>query len=151
VSLVIASLSSYRPPVSPDLIRLLTDEYQGRSIVGPGIIPELAFALTGGRAASTGGPTSSAGFPVMKADLVQLNSMPDADGKILLLCLDPVYQEHWSAPSLRTVRHSWPNWDHRFERSPPPCQAGRSCAFVLWHDVDSGDALEAHSLSDLTR
>ena len=96
--LLAASVTMYRPPVAPDLIRLLATSYQGRSIVGPGISPELAFALTGGRAASIGGIGSSLSVPAVPADREQLASMRDADGTLTLACLDPVTPAHTKNP-----------------------------------------------------
>jgi len=101
---VAASVSLYRPPVTPDLIQVLTDDYQGRSIVGPGLIAEFAFAMTGGRAASLGGLGSSAGFPAVAADLDRLRSMRDADGTLLFLCLEPVYPAHATNPLFAACR-----------------------------------------------
>jgi hypothetical protein len=96
--LVASSVSHYRPPVVPDLIRLLATDYQNRSIVGPGITAEFAFAMTGGRSASIGGLGTSAGFPAVAADLERLRSMNDLDSPLLFLCLEPMYRGHATNP-----------------------------------------------------
>jgi hypothetical protein len=118
--LVVASASLYRPPIAVGLFELLQHEYRGRSFVGPGYTAVLAFALSGGRAASTGtwqvetvkaGPQGEsavvpdAGQPRVPtltsgpaASVERILSLREADGAINVVCLDPLYARHQEHP-----------------------------------------------------
>lgn len=88
--LVAASISQYRPPVAVEMFRLLQTEYRGKAVVAPNLGPalsgpELAFALTGGRAFRTGD------VDVTSEDLRHLEPLRDADGTLTYVCLDTLY------------------------------------------------------------
>jgi hypothetical protein len=88
--LAVASLTHFRPPVAVELFDLLQTEYRGRTIVAPNLgpwlaNPELAFALTGGRAIRT------SGLEVTPDDLRRFEPLRDAEGNLTYICLDTLY------------------------------------------------------------
>ena len=88
--IVVASATVYRPPIAVEYVSLLQTEYRDRTIVGPTVgqwlfAPELAFSLTGGRAAQT------AGIEATPEDVQRLADLRAADGTLTYACLDTLY------------------------------------------------------------
>lgn len=90
VPVVVASATLYSPPVAVDFLTLMRTTYRDQAIVAPNLGPwlagpELAFALTGGRAARTGS------IDATPEDLQRLASLRAADGTLTYACLDTLY------------------------------------------------------------
>ena len=87
---VAASVTTYRPPIGVEYMSLLRTSFRDQAIVGPTVgqwlfAPELAFALTGGRAAQTGS------FEATPEDLERFAELRGPDGTLTYACLDTLY------------------------------------------------------------
>jgi hypothetical protein len=88
--LLVASAMQYRPPIAVELFQLLQTEYRGRTIVSPLLGsamagPQLAFALTGGRAMPSGD------IDVPPENLRSFEPLRDPDGTLTYVCVDTLY------------------------------------------------------------
>ncbi|MGE3269884.1 MAG: hypothetical protein AB7P40_14120 [Chloroflexota bacterium] len=90
VPMVWSSLIHYEPPVAVPLFQMLQTDLRRQPVVapflGPALAgPELAFSLTGGRAAAT------SDIDVTTSDLRRLADFKNVDGSLTYICLDTLY------------------------------------------------------------
>jgi len=100
--MVVSTAAHVRPPVAADLFRLLQTDYRGRTIVAPypnagHTEPELAFALTGGRAFRTSEVEAT------PEDVVSFEPLREPDGTLTYLCYDTVYLRWIASPEAANI------------------------------------------------